>query len=136
MAAASSPLRIVHAVCSHDYPDLCAGRVTVDAAGRAITVQGDPTHPVTQGFLCGKVAKYLDRVYAPDRILYPLKRKAGVVAARMDWAKLSEDGVNVNALMNERLTDLGAAATFIPRWLRWKSCPLWTAREWERSTDG
>jgi anaerobic selenocysteine-containing dehydrogenase len=39
---------------------------------------GDPAHPVTQGFLCGKVAKYLDRVYAPERILYPLKRKAGV----------------------------------------------------------
>jgi len=33
---------------------------------------------VTQGFLCGKVAKYLDRVYAPERILYPLKRKPGV----------------------------------------------------------
>ena len=41
-------------------------------------MQGDPTHPVTQGFLCGKVAKYLDRVYAPDRILYPLRRKPGV----------------------------------------------------------
>jgi anaerobic selenocysteine-containing dehydrogenase len=52
--------------------------VTVDGSGRAIKVQGDPTHPVTQGFLCGKVAKYLDRVYAPNRILYPLKRKAGV----------------------------------------------------------
>lgn len=53
-------------------------RVTVDGEGRAVKVQGDPTHPVTQGFLCGKVAKYLDRVYAPERILYPLKRKDGV----------------------------------------------------------
>ena len=52
--------------------------VTVDETGRAIKVQGDPKHPVTQGFLCGKVAKYLDRVYAPDRILHPLRRKAGV----------------------------------------------------------
>jgi len=43
-----------------------------------VKVAGDPSHPVTQGFLCGKVAKYLDRVYAPDRILYPLKRKAAV----------------------------------------------------------
>ena len=41
-------------------------------------MQGDPSQPVTQGFLCGKVAKYLDRVYAPERILYPLKRKPGV----------------------------------------------------------
>jgi anaerobic selenocysteine-containing dehydrogenase len=52
--------------------------VTVDATGRAVKVAGDPKHPVTQGFLCGKVAKYLDRVYAPERILHPLKRKAGV----------------------------------------------------------
>jgi molybdopterin guanine dinucleotide-containing S/N-oxide reductase-like protein len=52
--------------------------VTVNAQGRAIKIAGDPSHPVTQGFLCGKVAKYLDRVYAPDRILYPLKRKLGV----------------------------------------------------------
>ncbi len=76
-SGATSPLRVVHTVCSHDCPDSCAVRVTVDETGRAVKVQGDPTHPVTQGFLCGKVAKYLDRVYAPDRILYPLRRKAG-----------------------------------------------------------
>ena len=37
---------------------------------------------------------------------------AGVVAARMDWAKLTADGANVNILTSERLTDIGAAATF------------------------
>ena len=77
-AATSSPFRIVHTVCSHDCPDSCGVLVTVDSEGRAIKVAGDPAHPVTQGFLCGKVAKYLDRVYAPSRILYPLKRKPGV----------------------------------------------------------
>jgi anaerobic selenocysteine-containing dehydrogenase len=50
----------------------------VNEEGRAVKVAGDPSHPVTQGFLCGKVAKYLDRVYAPERILYPLKRRTGV----------------------------------------------------------
>ncbi len=79
-AAASppSPFKIVHTVCSHDCPDSCGVLVTVNAQGRAIKVAGDPAHPVTQGFLCGKVAKYLDRVYSPDRILYPLKRKQGL----------------------------------------------------------
>ena len=76
--AASAPFRIVHTVCSHDCPDSCAVLVTVNEEGRAVKVEGDPSQPVTQGFLCGKVAKYLDRVYAPDRILYPLRRKAGV----------------------------------------------------------
>ncbi len=71
--------RTVHAVCSLDCPDSCGVLVTVDtASGRATRVQGDPAHPVTRGFLCGKVAKYLDRVYAPDRLLYPMRRRAGV----------------------------------------------------------
>jgi anaerobic selenocysteine-containing dehydrogenase len=76
-AAAASPFRVIHTVCSHDCPDSCAVLVTVDANGRAVKVQGDPSQPVTQGFLCGKVAKYLDRVYSPERILYPLRRKPG-----------------------------------------------------------
>ncbi len=76
--AASPPLRVIHTVCSHDCPDSCAVLVTVNEEGRAVKVEGDPGQPVTQGFLCGKVAKYLDRVYAPDRVLYPLRRKAGV----------------------------------------------------------
>jgi anaerobic selenocysteine-containing dehydrogenase len=44
--------------------------------GRATKIQGDPEHPVTRGFLCAKVAKYLDRVYSPDRVLYPMRRIA------------------------------------------------------------
>nr|WP_263351008.1 molybdopterin-dependent oxidoreductase [Acidicapsa acidisoli] len=77
-SSATEPFRIVHTVCSHDCPDSCAVLVTVDGEGRAVKVQGDPSHPVTQGFLCGKVAKYLDRVYSPQRILHPLRRRAGV----------------------------------------------------------
>ncbi len=42
--------------------------------GRATRIQGDPEHPVTRGFLCAKVAKYLDRVYSPERVLYPMRR--------------------------------------------------------------
>ncbi len=74
--------RVVHAVCSHDCPDSCGVLVSVatmpDGSERAVKVQGDPAHPVTRGFLCGKVAKYLDRVYAPDRLLYPMRRRPGV----------------------------------------------------------
>jgi anaerobic selenocysteine-containing dehydrogenase len=71
--------KIVHAVCSHDCPDSCGVLVTVDEkSGRAVKMQGDPSHPVTRGFLCGKVAKYLDRVYSPDRLLYPMRRRKGV----------------------------------------------------------
>ncbi len=70
--------RTTHTVCSLDCPDSCGVLVTVDETGRATKLQGDPAHPVTRGFLCGKVAKYLDRVYAPDRLLYPMRRRPGV----------------------------------------------------------
>src|SRR5579884_2345564 len=71
----------VHAACPHDCPDACGVLITVED-GRATKIQGDPAHPVTRGFLCAKVAKYLDRVYSPDRVLYPMRRvgKKGPVA--------------------------------------------------------
>jgi anaerobic selenocysteine-containing dehydrogenase len=65
--------QVVHAACPHDCPDACGVLITVED-GRATKIQGDPGHPVTRGFLCAKVAKYLDRVYSPDRVLYPMRR--------------------------------------------------------------
>jgi anaerobic selenocysteine-containing dehydrogenase len=67
--------QVVHAACPHDCPDACGVLITVQD-GRATKIQGDPAHPVTRGFLCAKVAKYLDRVYSPDRVLYPMRRIA------------------------------------------------------------
>jgi anaerobic selenocysteine-containing dehydrogenase len=64
---------VIAAACPHDCPDTCAMRVTVED-GRAVAIAGDPDHPVTAGFLCGKVSNYLERVYADDRILTPLLR--------------------------------------------------------------
>src|SRR2546428_4757696 len=75
LTSSVSATRVVHSVCSHDCPDSCGVLVTVDElSGRAVKVQGDPAHPITRGFLCGKVAKYLDRVYSPERVLYPMRR--------------------------------------------------------------
>jgi anaerobic selenocysteine-containing dehydrogenase len=56
-----------------DCPDACALLVQVDE-GCAVRLRGDPDHPVTRGFLCGKVAQYLEREYSPHRLLYPQKR--------------------------------------------------------------
>jgi anaerobic selenocysteine-containing dehydrogenase len=67
--------QIVHAACPHDCPDACGVLITIED-GRATKIQGDPEHPVTRGFLCAKVAKYLDRVYSTDRVLYPMRRIA------------------------------------------------------------
>jgi anaerobic selenocysteine-containing dehydrogenase len=61
------------AVCPLDCPDTCSMRVTVED-GVAVDLRGDTQHPFTRGFLCQKMARYLDRVYSPDRLLRPLRR--------------------------------------------------------------
>ncbi len=66
---------VVRGACPHDCPDTCATLVTVDTeTGRATRIQGDPDHPITSGFLCAKVNRYLERTYHPDRLTVPLKR--------------------------------------------------------------
>jgi anaerobic selenocysteine-containing dehydrogenase len=47
--------------------------VTVEN-GRAVRVAGDPDHPVTQGFLCAKVNRYVERTYHEDRLRTPMRR--------------------------------------------------------------
>ena len=63
----------VRAVCPHDCPDTCAMLVTVKD-GVAIEVKGDPNHPTTAGVLCTKVARYTERTYHAERLLFPQKR--------------------------------------------------------------
>jgi anaerobic selenocysteine-containing dehydrogenase len=67
-----SPLRVSGA-CPHDCPDTC-GVITEVEDGRAVGFRGDPDNPITRGWLCAKVRPYLDHVYHPDRLLYPLRR--------------------------------------------------------------
>ena len=82
--------RTVRAACPHDCPDTARCTSTVDEDGRATHVAGDPDHPITAGFLCGKVSNYLDRVYAEDRILQPLVRTAPKGAATFREASWDE----------------------------------------------
>ncbi|HMK31046.1 MAG TPA: molybdopterin-dependent oxidoreductase [Terriglobales bacterium] len=102
---------VVHAACPHDCPDACGVRITVQD-GRATRIQGDPNHPVTQGFLCAKVAKYLDRVYSPDRVLFPLRRRKHVAKGsghknfedfeRISWDEaLSEIAVRLRSIARD-----------------------------------
>ena len=99
--------RTVHAVCTLDCPDSCGVLVTVDElTGRATKVQGDPSHPVTRGFLCGKVARYLDHVYAPDRLLYPMRRRAGVPKGPLPQGREAEAFERVS--WDEALTEVAS----------------------------
>lgn len=74
-------------VCALDCPDACSVLVHIED-GKAVRLEGNPAHPITRGFLCGKVARYLDRQYHPERLLYPMKRtgpKGAGQFARISW---------------------------------------------------
>src|SRR3954447_22963971 len=70
---AGSESTVFKNVCPLDCPDTCSMRVTV-RDGVAVELKGDAEHPFTRGVLCRKMARYLDRVYSPDRLLFPMKR--------------------------------------------------------------
>ncbi len=52
---------------------MCSLIATVED-GKVLRVQGDPDHPYTAGFACGKVNRDSDLVNSPERIKTPLKR--------------------------------------------------------------
>ncbi len=73
----STSTETVKAACPHDCPDTCAMEVTVEQRGGrrvAVKVAGSAAHAPTQGVLCTKVSRYLERTYHPERVLRPLKR--------------------------------------------------------------
>ena len=90
IAAVQGP-RVVRGACPHDCPDTCAMLVTVQD-GRATRVAGDPDHPFTQGFLCTKVNRYVERTYHRDRLLQPRGglSQGGGVFERICWGEQFE----------------------------------------------
>jgi anaerobic selenocysteine-containing dehydrogenase len=71
--ATAAAREVIRGACPHDCPDTCATLVTVEN-GRAVKIAGDPDHPFTQGFLCAKVNRYIERTYHAERLLHPLRR--------------------------------------------------------------
>ncbi len=81
-------LRVIYGACPHDCPDCCALETHVDEQGRAVSIRGRADHPVTRGWLCAKVNRYLERVYHPERLLYPMRRvgpKGSGAFVRISW---------------------------------------------------
>src|SRR5688500_3578592 len=95
---------VVRVACPHDCPDTCAMLVTVED-GVATKIQGDPAMPFTEGTLCTKVAHYLERTYAPDRLLYPQRRigpQGKGLFKRISWDEaLAEIAARLKALAAE-----------------------------------
>jgi len=82
-------MELVRGTCHHDCPDTCGWVATVED-GVAVKLRGASDHPYSQGELCPKVNRFLDRVYHDDRILHPLVRtgpKGSGKFEQVSWAE-------------------------------------------------
>jgi anaerobic selenocysteine-containing dehydrogenase/GMP synthase-like glutamine amidotransferase len=90
---------IIKTTCTRDCPNSCGLVATVED-GRLIRLAGDPDHPLTRGVACHKARKYVNRVYSPERITFPMIKRAG------EWERASWD--EVLDLIAERMNTIAA----------------------------
>ncbi len=69
--------------CPLDCPDRCSLDVRVED-GRVERLTGNHAWEWTQGFICGKVARFGERVHGPRRVLHPMIR-GGDGFRRASW---------------------------------------------------
>src|SRR5438876_5578660 len=101
-------LRVVHGACPHDCPDTCALETLVDEQGKAVSVRGRADHPVTRGWLCAKVNRYLERVYHPERLLYPLRRTGPKGSGQFERISWDEAIVEITSQWQRIIAEDGA----------------------------
>ncbi len=82
-----------------DCFDACVWQVEVKE-GRVTRVTGDPDHPYTQGKVCPKAERQVERMYSPDRVRYPLRKTPS------GWRKISWD--DALAEISEKLGQIAA----------------------------
>jgi len=109
----SSETILVRGACPHDCPDTC-GTITEVRDGKAIRFYADREHPITQGWLCAKVRPYLERVYHPERLQYPLRRVGpkGPGQGSGQWQRVSWDAAidEIASRWQAIIAEHGAAA--------------------------
>lgn len=100
--------------CTLDCPDSCSLAVTV-VDGRITRIDAAPVDPVpgnplTDGWICAKVKRHAERVYAPERVRTPLVRTGPKGAGRFRAATWDEALVLVASQMRAAIDDVGPAS--------------------------
>ena len=108
--------RTVRGACPHEAlpgylraGDNCAQRL------RVIKVAGAEEHPTTDGFLCNKVNRYLERTYSDQRILYPMKRvgaKGEGKFLRISWDEALDTSLHLG--LAKSLMSFGLPQAILP----------------------
>jgi anaerobic selenocysteine-containing dehydrogenase len=103
------PTGVFPSVCSLDCPDQC-GLLLHKVNGTIVKIEGDPSHPVTQGAICNKVRHLTERIYDPKRLRYPLKRVGAKGEGRFERITWEEAIATITSGWKKVITEEGAEA--------------------------
>jgi anaerobic selenocysteine-containing dehydrogenase len=68
---------VYQSACPLNCWDSCGFNVTVEN-DKILKVEGDPSHPITKGKICGRGRMLETRTNSPQRLLHPLKKVHGI----------------------------------------------------------
>ncbi|MEQ2527900.1 molybdopterin-dependent oxidoreductase [Bacillaceae bacterium CLA-AA-H227] len=92
--------KVFTSACPLNCWDSCGFKVVVED-GKVTKVDGDETHPITKGKICGRGRMLEKRTNSSERLLYPLKKVDGEFT-RISWEQaLEEISVKMKALKAE-----------------------------------
>jgi anaerobic selenocysteine-containing dehydrogenase len=75
--------------CPLNCWDSCGFQVTVEN-GKVVKIDGDPSHPITMGKICGRGRMLEARTNSSERLLHPLKKVNGEFTP-VSWEKALEE---------------------------------------------
>ncbi|WP_297322713.1 molybdopterin oxidoreductase family protein [uncultured Bartonella sp.] len=108
-----APVQIGYTACPHDCPSTCALDVEIVAPNRIGKIRGAKENSYTAGVICAKVARYIERVYHPDRLLVPLVRNGKKGEGK--WQEASwEAALDVVAERFQKATEKFGSTTIWP----------------------
>lgn len=100
LAQTSSPVTQVRTTCGNCHND--CGVILNIQDGIITSIEGDPEHPFNKGSLCPKGQAYVDTIYSPDRLRYPMKRDPQYRGDASKWERCTWD--EAYAYIAEQLT--------------------------------
>jgi len=107
--APGADTQVLHTACTLDCPDACSLAVTVKA-GRIVDIDASPDNTFTDGWICAKVKRQAERVYAPERVLTPLIRTGAKGSGEFRSATWDEAAAIVAGRMREAVDRRGPEA--------------------------
>nr|WP_263323997.1 molybdopterin-dependent oxidoreductase [Neobacillus sp. Marseille-Q6967] len=90
---------VVKSACPLNCWDSCGFHVTVEN-NKVVKVEGDPSHPITKGKICGRGRMLETRTNSSERLLYPLKRVNGEFQ-EISWERALDEIASKMSLIKE-----------------------------------